>query len=391
MEGYSRDGMEYGQHHSKCRGTLFAAAMSGDLLRVERALRLDSSAPTHADEFGSTALHLASRYGHLDIILTLLSRGSTLVNATDDGARTPAHLAAEGGHTSVLEALGRSNANMNKPDAEDRVPLSIVVGSLAGSGADSGGGSSMALTRTSSKGESLTRTTTTSNLEMKSAQAIVSQGGVVDRVDKQGRSGLHNAVASASVAQLELWLELGANVDKPVVDSTRATPLFLAASEIADEDYCVTVVRMLLDAGAHPDKPGNRAGQSVVQALVDKGVFVAAAACVRAGGDHRNVQGVTAEQQADFKALASEFASEQRKAQVKRYAGRAAAAVVGYVEEQQVEPTIVRRNYLLTMQNGNVDEALAMVSFRGLLTDHLPNLTASVIPAVGTAYGVIEP
>jgi hypothetical protein len=237
----------------------------------------------------------------------------------------------------------------------------------------------------------MARAATPSNLEMQPCQAILQHGGVVDRVDKKGRSGLHNAVASASVQQLELWIELGANVDKHVVDNTRATPLFLAATEIKSVDQCVTVVSMLLDAGAHPDKPGNRAGGSVVQALVDSGAFPAAAACVRAGAYHRNVTGTTTEQQAGFSALASEFASQQRLATVKQYAGRAVAAVVGYVEEQEVEPTIVRRNYLLTIHHGDVDAALAMASFRGLLTDHLPNLTASVIPAVGTAYGVIEP
>ena len=377
MDEWNQEGQAYGAHHELCGGTLFAAAMHGDVLRVERALRLDPSSATLTDEFGSTALHLAARYGHLDIVDSLVSRGATLVNKMDDAGRTPAHLAAEGGYTAILEALGRANANMNKPDGEDRVPLGIIVSGIPSSVASAG-----ALVRTNSS---------SSHLEKSAAQEVVRQGGVVDRVDKRGRSGLHDAVASGAVTQLELWLQLGANVDKPVVDSSRVTPLFIAATEISDADERLTVLRMLLEAGAHPNKPGNRSGESVVQVLVDKQDFAAAAACVRAGADNRKISGLTPEQQADLRTMASAFASEQRKAAVKRYAGRAAAAVVGYVEESDVEATIVRRNYLLTLRNGDVTEALTMVSFRGLLTDHLPNLTASAVPFVGVAYSVINP
>eukprot|EP01047_Picozoa_sp_COSAG01_P025373 COSAG01_NODE_1599_length_9768_cov_27.481849_4_plen_1677_part_00 len=350
----------YGAHHARCAGTIFDAAVRGDLLLVERALLLDPTVAAAQDDYGSTALMLASRHGCVDVVMSLVSRGLTSIDAVDDHGRTAAHLAAEGGHTSVLEVLGDHSANFNRGDLDDRVALGILL-------ARGGGGS------------------------LEAAKLVAQRGGVVDRVDRGGRSGLHKAVAAAKTTELEQWLELGANVDKPMVDSSRATPLMVAAMWIADPTECATVVRALLGAGANPNKPGNRSGATILQTLVDGGKIDAAAACVRGGATLHRVKGLTDEQTADFKALASQFTSERRKATVKRFAKGAAAAVAGFVEEREVEPTLVRRNYLLTLRKGNVEEALAMVTFRGLLTDHLPNLTASAVPFVGVAYGVIQP
>ena len=297
---------------------------------------------------------------------TLVSRGNTLINTADDEGRTAAHVAADGGHIDVLALLGQHLANLNKPDSKDRVPLAILVGS--------------------------------SSVPPRAAQQVVAAGAVVDRVDRNGRSGLHNAVAVAAetrAAQVQMWIELGANVDKQVVDSSRATPLYIAATEISDAKECLTVTRLLLKGGAHPSKPGNRHGQTVLEALLDPQVgceaVAAAHECVRAGAYYRKVSGLPPLLLSEFKALASEYAAEQRLATVKRYAGRATAAITNAIEEQEIEPTNVRRNYLLSLKNGDVEQAVQMVSFRGILTDHLPNLTASAVPMVGVAYSVINP
>ena len=63
---------------------------------------------------------------------------------------------------------------------------------------------------------------------------------------------MHSAIASGHVPQVERWLELGANVDKLIVDPTRTTPLMLAAA-IRDNERCEHIVRALLEAGAQID------------------------------------------------------------------------------------------------------------------------------------------
>eukprot|EP01047_Picozoa_sp_COSAG01_P020277 COSAG01_NODE_1149_length_11506_cov_141.610049_6_plen_968_part_00 len=69
-------------------------------------------------------------------------------------------------------------------------------------------------------------------------------------------------------------------------------------------------------------------------------------------------------------------------------ASRAAAGAVGGAA---VDPTIVRRNYLLVAQHGDLEKSLAMVSHRQLLIEVIPNLMMSAVPFAGAAYAMIEP
>ena len=61
------------------------------------------------------------------------------------------------------------------------------------------------------------------------------------------------------------------------------------------------------------------------------------------------------------------------------------------IGEYEAEPTVDRRNVLLTRNGGEVEGALRMVAHKGLLTDTLPGLAASSIPFVGIAYNMIHP
>ena len=87
---------------------------------------------------------------------------------------------------------------------------------------------------------------------------------------------------------VRFFIECRAPIDMPARNELGSQPIHWAAS-----GGHVPVVDLLLEAGAHPNKPGNRDGQTVLEALLDPQVgceaVSAAHECVRAGADHRKV------------------------------------------------------------------------------------------------------
>ena len=96
---------------------LWKAAEAGKLDEVEAAV--DAGAPmewANPDRYGRRAVHVASAYGHKDVVAFLGSRGAD-VNAVTDDQRTPLHLAALNGKASVcttLLTLGADPAAKNR-------------------------------------------------------------------------------------------------------------------------------------------------------------------------------------------------------------------------------------------------------------------------------------
>ncbi|PNH00522.1 Histone-lysine N-methyltransferase EHMT1, partial [Tetrabaena socialis] len=54
---------------------------------------------------GSTALHLASRWDHADVVGLLLLQGQADVAAKDAGGSSALNLASQWGHATVVEVL----------------------------------------------------------------------------------------------------------------------------------------------------------------------------------------------------------------------------------------------------------------------------------------------
>jgi N-acyl-D-amino-acid deacylase len=98
---------------------LLSLAALGDAQTTK--LLLDHGARIDTDRGGTTALHLATRYGFLDVVDVLLSRGAA-ANARDEGGRTPLHLAAivDPGHTDIVNALLLGGADPAATDAKGR-------------------------------------------------------------------------------------------------------------------------------------------------------------------------------------------------------------------------------------------------------------------------------
>lgn len=196
------------------------------------------------------------------------------------------HFAALAGCGPVLDMLGAYQFNFNAADKDDGVPLTTLV----------------------------------SNGNTVAAEIVVQQGAVVDRIDRGGKTGLHLAIEADDPRQIQAWLQLGANSDKPVVDRTRETPLMLAAKLHVPGD----AVLALLEAGANPNKPGRRlaagadaGSELVLNALLEVGTehaIAAANSCVRHGAKYNQLSvSVTNVQKETFNLLAKEHLTERKK------------------------------------------------------------------------------
>ncbi|XP_028313569.1 ankyrin repeat domain-containing protein 39 [Gouania willdenowi] len=100
---------------------IWSAAMDGSLERL-RVLILKGTDPNLRDSAGYTALHYASRSGHLAICSFLLENGACASPQTPGGA-TPLHRAAYCGHLDVVKLLLKRRADPTLCDDDGASPL----------------------------------------------------------------------------------------------------------------------------------------------------------------------------------------------------------------------------------------------------------------------------
>ena len=136
----------------------------------------------------------------------------------------------------------------------------------------------------------------------------------------------------------------------------------------------------------------------VKQAARDKRDAVAAAASAKKEELKDDVKQAAREKKDAVSAAASakkEELKEGAAAASAAAAAKATAAKAAIKEEaldsSEVEPTLVRRNVLLTVHDGEVDLALGAVGKQYLLTGRLSKAAASSVPLVGLAYSLIGP
>ncbi len=83
--------------------------------RTAQALISDGADPNKLDQRGETALHIAARHGHEDIVESLLS-GDSDVNVRDNMGMTPLHWTGMNGRSDIAEALVESGADADIRD-----------------------------------------------------------------------------------------------------------------------------------------------------------------------------------------------------------------------------------------------------------------------------------
>ncbi|XP_053905606.1 ankyrin repeat domain-containing protein 39 [Cuculus canorus] len=100
---------------------IWSAARDGDEARVLELLERHGE-PGQPDEAGYTALHYASRNGHLGVCQLLLGRGARCDARTPGGA-TPLHRASYCGHLAITRLLLAHGADPAATDSDGHTSL----------------------------------------------------------------------------------------------------------------------------------------------------------------------------------------------------------------------------------------------------------------------------
>ncbi len=103
---------------------LFHASDEGCDEIVEMLLKKGVENINHQDVFGLTALHFASRKGHLNIVKMLIAAGAD-VTIKENYGFTPLHEATENGHLDVLKFLIKKGGDVNSKLTKDFEPYKI--------------------------------------------------------------------------------------------------------------------------------------------------------------------------------------------------------------------------------------------------------------------------
>lgn len=92
---------------------LLASARDGDTASVKGLI--NRGAPFTTDWLGTSPLHLAAQFGHLDTCTVLLRAGLSK-DAKTKVDKTPVHVAAQEGHADVIDLLLRNGADVDAAD-----------------------------------------------------------------------------------------------------------------------------------------------------------------------------------------------------------------------------------------------------------------------------------
>ncbi|XP_077393477.1 uncharacterized protein ankrd50l [Festucalex cinctus] len=247
--------------------SLAAAALEGSA-KLVRLLLTGGSDPLLSDHQGQTPLIIASRQGHLDVLIVLLDwvriqdvqTATTMLEHADTDGWTALRSAAWAGHGEVVRLLLDAGADVDGCDAEGRTALRAAAW---------GGHEETVLILIGyraqvNKADCKGRTALIAAAYMghhEVVEVLLDHKAQVDLADGDGRTALSvaalcipTAVGNQGYGQVaNLLLERGANPGHR--DNDGMTPLLLAAYEGHDD-----IVELLLDAGADVDETAGPRG-----------------------------------------------------------------------------------------------------------------------------------
>lgn len=214
----------------KGKAFIHILANEGNHILLERALNAckDPIDLEIEDISGQTALNIAARNGHIEIVQLLLSLKATDdnrirqvdVNHADRDGWTPLRSASWGGHTEVVKLLiEQLNCNIDLADKEERTALRAA----AWSGHED------------------------------ILKILIAAGANVNSVDKQGRTSLIAASYMGHYEIVEILLENGADVNHLDVDGRSA----LCVAALCGTSGYSKVISCLLEHGANTDQLDN--------------------------------------------------------------------------------------------------------------------------------------
>ncbi|MCX5645766.1 MAG: ankyrin repeat domain-containing protein [Phycisphaerae bacterium] len=238
-------------------------------------------------EDGSTALHVASGWGRIDIAKLLLAKGADVnartVSQWSDNGSTPLHWAARCGRCDIAALFVGNGASVNAKNSEGRTPLhdavrgchqevaKLLIGKRADVNTRDGGGESPLYTAAASG-------------DGRMAQLLIDAGADIKDKGSRGRPLLHTAVSSLnSFVRSDVVTPLiaaGANVNALALSN-------FTALHYAARDGHVRAAELLLAHGADVNARTasgqtplhfavRRGHDDIVALLVEKGADVAA-------------------------------------------------------------------------------------------------------------------
>ena len=273
---------------------LHDAARNGDATAVGDLIQrgVDVNA---VSEKGRTALHLAARAGHLDVVQQLITAGATIdLSATDlssDVGQTPLHLAALFGHRECAAALVEDGASLTSDNESDRSALMWaavgghveIVSDLAAAGAEP------------NEANEWGQTALHLSSDPACSSRLVELGADIEARTWRGRPPIMIAAGNLHPPVVSRLIALGADVNAR--DDGGRTALHTAAGwdARADPREVEAMIVALLDAGAEIDAQDEK-GDTPLMAAADSGLLQAAELLVERGArlDLRNGAGKSA-------------------------------------------------------------------------------------------------
>ena len=167
-----------------------------------------SNVNARADD-GKTPLHLAARYGRVEVVCVLLEHGAS-VGAEDNEGKNPLHLAAISGRDKIVRVLLEHRANVSVEDNQGRTPFHLAA--ISGS--------------------------------VDTVRVLLEHGANVGAKDNQGRTPLHVAADGWEVEVVRVLLEHNVNVGAE--DNQGRT-----AFQIASTNGYGEIIELLSEHGAN--------------------------------------------------------------------------------------------------------------------------------------------
>ncbi|KAL9459890.1 hypothetical protein AB3S75_003154 [Citrus x aurantiifolia] len=125
------------QRESTVARVLFRALRRGDAATVRESARLIGNGILDMSQNRDTALHIAARFGHKNVVMEILELRPDLVSVENQKSETPMHVAARAGNFGVAKIFMRPHGNGNntgtfddilrKQDGEGNTPLHNAV------------------------------------------------------------------------------------------------------------------------------------------------------------------------------------------------------------------------------------------------------------------------
>jgi len=159
---------------------LFEAVKEGDVEKVKVLVNTQNVDHVHNDsEYGPiTALHVACKMGHTDVVKALIAGGADL-DLADKYGNTPLIIACHEGHTDVVKALIAGGADLDLAKNPEITPLQYAC----------------------------------KNGHTDVVKALIAGGADLDLADKYGNTPLLMACINGHIASAQVLWDAGANVD----------------------------------------------------------------------------------------------------------------------------------------------------------------------------------